>query len=256
VRETTAILKDTIGKVGGAIEDARGPVKQIGQLAQRLNQGEGSLGKLLQDTHMYDDIKSTASYARGCIERVSKVAAVFDGHLEVLPNSYSDRKKTNVKLYFESRLFPCTNFFGLVGLAYSHQGFARRKELLLDNGCRSFKFGKSDAIRLNLQAGIWYAPVGVRVGLYEGTAAVGVDVCMPRIACFQWLSSFDAYDFKGHNRFNNDTRPHLKWLNRFFIGDNFYLTLGADDFISRRNKSVLVGLGAFFSTCDLWSRRC
>lgn len=255
VQETTQVLKDAISRVSGAIDDAKKPIAHFGALAEKVSKGEGSFGKLLHDPTVYEDIKSTASYAQSCIERVRKVAAVFDGHLEVLPHSYCDRKKTNVKLYFEPRFFPCTNFFGLIGFAYSHQGFARREELLLDNGCRSFKFGKSDAIRLNLQGGVWYAPVGVRVGLYEGTASVGVDVCMPRFACFQWLTSFDAYDFKGHNRFNNDTRPHLKWLNRFFVGDNFYITLGADDFISKHNKSAIVGVGGFFSTCDLWTRR-
>lgn len=255
VSATTDILKDAVSKVSEAIGEARVPVAHLGELAQKINKGEGSLGKMLQDTKVYEDIKCSAEYARGCIDRVRNVAVVLDSHMEVLPNSYCDRKKTNVKWYFDARLFPCTNFFGLIGLAYSHQGYARRNEACFDGKSQTFKIGKSDAFRLNLQAGAWYAPVGVRAGLIEGTAGVAVDVCMPRFRGFQWLSTFEAFDFRGHNRFNNDRNPHLKWLNRLFVGNNFYLTVGADDFISKHNKSAIVGVGAFFSSCDLWGRR-
>lgn len=251
IQSTAELLKNAVSGVSGAIEEARIPVQQLGALAQKINKGEGSLGELLLDTKTYEDVKSTAEYARGCVERVRKMAIVLDSHLEVLPNSYDHAKKTNVKWYFDARLFPCTQFFGLVGLVYSHWGFAHKKTALFDDTCRNFKFGKSDAFRLNAQAGVWIAPVAVRAGLIEGTAGVGVDVCMPT-RHFSWLSTFEAFDFKGHNRLNNDRRPHLKWLNRFFVGSNFYVTLGADDFISKHNKSALVGVGAYFSSCDFW----
>ncbi len=258
-------LQATIGSVRQAadginkmIESADVPVKHIGELAQKVNEGQGSLGQLLADKDMYEDIKSTADFAKGCIERARHAAFMVDSHFEILPHSFHDRSKkhdhhkTDVKWYFDARFYPCPELFGQVGFAYSHRGFARHIKARCNDTLFSCIKDKEDSFRLNLQLGTWFYPgFGVRAGIFEGTAGVGLDVHLP-FERVHWLTTFEAFDFRGHNRFRLDRRPHLKWMNRLFFNSYLYLTFGADDFISRCNRTGFVGAGALFSTCDLW----
>lgn len=255
----TTSLEQSIGSIKQAADGvnriigvADVPVKHIGEFAQKLNTGQGSLGKLLSDESMYDDIKSTAQYAKNCIQRVGGLAFAVDSHFEILPRSRGERERTNIKWYFDARFYPCRELFAQLGLVYSHQGFARRVSALCNDKYLSCIEGKRDAFRLNLQLGTWFHKgLGLRAGIFEGTAGLAADVCLP-FERVRWLTTFEAFDFKGHNRFDRDCRPHLKWINRVFFNPYLYLNFGADDFISRCNKSGFIGVGAFFSTSDLW----
>jgi len=214
--------------------------------------------KFLHDEQLYEDIKTTSEYARSCVERMRGFCVGLDSHLEVLPSSFGkkwDHRKTDVKWYFDLYLASCGGLFTKLGLAYSHKGFARRRGCVDNDDKRSSIYGHRDDLRLNLQVGKYCHPYGAfRVGIFEGTAGIGVDWWLTYNR-FKWLTTFEAFDYRGHNRFVCDRRPHLKWINRVFFTNNVYLTFGADDFISRCNKSGFIGIGTYFSVPDLFGCR-
>ncbi len=252
VNQTLDAFKDVALHVHQALDKAQEPVAQIGDLVQKVKEGQGSLGKLLHDTQVYEDVKSTAQFARNCLRCARGCALGLDTHFEVLPQRC---RGTNVKGYFDVWLYPCSDLFCLVGPVYSHHGFAKKKYERVDGRCKTIKEEKSDSFTLNLQVGArlpfnWQ----VRAGLFQGTAGFGFDWCLP-LDCVRWISSFEAFDFKGHTRFDSDCRPYLKWINRLYFTNGFYLTFGANDFISKRSTTGFIGLGATFSTCDIWPCR-
>lgn len=251
VRSLIQTVNEHLGgeDVGTTIKTVKEVVSQAGETFAKVKQREGSLGKLLADDTLYHDIKTTSDYARSCLDRIKGCSITFDSHLEVLPHHH-----TNVKWYFDTHLSPCSPVFGLIGVAYSRDGFARRFRARLNNHIICGAKERSDSLRLNLQVGGSLGRFSLRVGLIEGTAGVGVDFWLAR-DCFKWLSTFEAYDFKGRNRFERDCKAHLKWLNRFFI-NSWYISVGADDFISRCNRSAFVGVGALFSTSDFFCGGC
>ena len=274
---TAQALKNAALDVSRTLESAQEPLKHVGDLAQKIQQGQGSLGKILNDTQVYDDVKYTAQLAKGCLERIQGCAAAIDTHLEILPQ----RQRTDIKGYFDIWLYPHPRYFCLVGPVYSRLGFARHARECFastssgcgDSHCSSLasadtliKRGKAhgldfleqkrDNFRLNLQVGAllpWQ--FAVRGGLFQGTAGVGIDWMLP-FDCVRWVSTFEAFDFGGNTRFDShDHRPYLKWINRLFFSNNAYLAFGANDFISKRYKSGFIGVGVFFSTGDLWPCR-
>ena len=65
-----------------------------------------------------------------------------------------------------------------------------------------------------------------------------------------WITTFEAFDLRGVNRIN-DTRPHLKWLNRAFFMKNIYTTFGIDDIVSKTQFNPFIGGGFRFGDDDL-----
>ena len=236
-------VASTINTVTQTLAEVKAPIERI---TKQIGGGKGSLGKLLTDDTLYQDIKSTSDYARGCIERIRGCSVDLDSYLEILPHHH-----TNVKWHFDASISPCAPFYGLIGLTYSRDGFSRSFQTRCGDTLFCCTKEKRDALRLNLQVGGFYNRFRARVGLIEGTAGVGIDFWIAR-NCFQWLTTFEAYDFKGNNRFDRDCRAHLKWLNKLYFNSSVYLTAGADDFISKCQRSAFVGLGAHFSTGDLF----
>ena len=55
---------------------------------------------------------------------------------------------------------------------------------------------------------------------------------------------------KGIKRIN-DTRPHLKWLNKVYFMKNMYTCFGVDDIMSRSSASPFFGAGLRFNDHDL-----
>ena len=87
--------------------------------------------------------------------------------------------------------------------------------------------------------------------MIEGFVGMGADVDIPfKTDKFRWVTSFEAFDFRGWNR-KHDKRPHLKWLNRMFLMRNVYFTFGADDFVSKHNANAFVGVGLRFGDDDV-----
>ena len=275
LQQAASAMQETLAKAGGQ-------VTHIGELAEKIKGGEGSLGKLINDPRIYEDVKYTSDFAQQCVRRVRGYGLALDTHLEVLPQHCS---RTNVKGYFDVWLYPCADVFCLLGPVYSHRGFAKRIEECCNGQWKKYAQEKRDSFRLNLQVGAKLpAQLQIRAGLFQGTAGFGIDWCLP-FDCVQWISTFEAFDFRGHTRLddghrdaghcegkhsgearcnathcntrqcNTDCRPYLKWLNRLYFTDYAYLVFGANDFISKRSRSGFIGVGATFSTCDIWPCR-
>ena len=246
--ETAQSLRDAAVKAQEILDIAQEPVKQIGSVAQKIQRGESSLGKFLSDTSTFDDLSYSAQTARTCLQRIRRCAAGIDTHLEILPVKH----ETNVKGYFDIWLAPHPNLFCIIGPVYSRLGFAKRTKELCSSDCVGHIGLKRDNFRLNLQLGACLPyRLFLRAGLFQGTAGFGIDLWLP-FDRWRWVTSFEAFDFGGHTRFDCDRRPYLKWINRLYFSQYGYLAFGANDFISKRFKSGFIGFGASFSTCDWW----
>ena len=93
--------------------------------------------------------------------------------------------------------------------------------------------------------------------MMDGFAGAAIDYQFPfKNDNVRWVTTFEGFDFRGFNRrgpdkFHQDKRPHLKWLNRMFLMRNIYFTFGADDFVSKQNANAFVGVGMRFGDDDV-----
>ncbi len=247
IKKTTTHFDERIKRTDATLKDGA-------EVVRKLNQGQGVIGKLINEDEMYRDLKCSVKSVCNSLNRISQWSFAVDSYVEPLIG-LDCPTKPRIKGYFDLYFYPIPSAFILGGVALSDKGFAK-KTITTTIDCKTGKSKtslkeKRTSVGVNFQVGkVFNDSFAVRLGLFESSVGFGIDWRIP-LSQWQWITTFEAFDFRGNRRIGTDTRPHLKWLNRLFITPSLYLTFGAEDFISKHNKSGFVGAGVYFNDCDL-----
>lgn len=253
--------------------------KSLSSITKKVDDGEGLLGKLIHDEQVFDDIKVVSQTLREAAELGNQLELVLDSRFESMYRPAEFYELEDSKGYFDIRLHTAEDKFYLIQIIGSQKGNINRTKTFTEYKAErqgSFlperdlvnlgkdSFGGVSTIPLvteqqtvtrnstkyGFQFGKIFNDIAVRFGIFESSVGFGIDYEIPfKSDKFRWVTTFEAYDFHGQDRFL-DIRPHLKWLNRVFILRNLYLSFGADDFISRRNANAFYGGGIRFNDDD------
>jgi len=274
--ETIATVFDRdFNRVATEIEGGLAPIREA---AQKINEGKGILGQMINDDETFQDLRSVIGGVKNYFDKVDKMKVIFDIHTETMSNPIEGRAQTyESKSYANLRVHTAEDYFYMVGLVASRNGQVKRfdetrtwfddschelvpEELHLDDWqklwfakYRRYKTRDLDKLLFNVQFGKIFGNMAFRFGLFDSTGGVGFDLDIPfGVADLRWVTTFEAFDFNGINRYSEqDYRPHLKWLNRMFFTRNIYFTFGADDFVSLENKNAFFGVGIRFVDDDI-----
>ncbi len=302
VETTTSALED-------AAAQARDGLRSVSSVAEKIDEGKGLLGKLVNEDETYRDIKVAVSGFKNYVSKLDRMQITFDTHFETMHRPAENYRYEDSKGYFDVRIHPNEEHFYVVQIASSEKGFAYRTDrqltytnddlqyidtaklnnpiavnptapitpderprLLSDseyantlpfddqlktNYRREELRFERNGVRIGLQFGKIFGDMALRVGMIDGFAGMGADYEFPfKTDKFRWVTTFEGFDFRGFNRrgpnkFHQDKRPHLKWLNRMFLMRNIYFTFGADDFVSKQNANAFVGVGLRFGDDDV-----
>ena len=280
--------------VGDAAAEARDGLHTLGSVATKIDEGQGLVGKLINEDEVYRDLKVAADGIRKYISKLDRLQIVIDAHSESMITPAENYFWEDNKGYFEAKVFPQEDYFLLLQYIQSEKGFLTRTEKIKNysyrpgcfaEDCQDFeertgqywdpvyvdelKMGAGwrlldtagvreekikflrDKGRFGVQFGKIFGDFALRAGIIDGFVGAGVDLDVPfRTDMFRWVSTFEIFDINGRNRIE-DRRPHTKWLNKMYFMRNLYFTFGADDFISKHNKSLFYGVGFRFGDDDL-----
>lgn len=260
---------------------ARDGLRNVSSVAEKIDEGKGVLGKLVNEDETYQDLKVAVQGFKNYVTKLDRIQFVFDTHFEGFYRRAENYHLENAKGYFDVRIHPNEDHFYLVQIATNEKGYAYRdkmeidyvnargevvdpldltvdpdrgQQLNIDPGDLLFERKtnyKRNTIKFGLQFGKIYKNIAFRFGLFEGSAGAGVDIDIPfGTDQFRWVTTLEFFDLHGWNRCD-DNRPHIKWINRMFVLNSIYVTAGADDFASKRNASAFFGLGARFGDDDV-----
>lgn len=268
-------IESTADSISDASSQARDGLRNISSVAQKIDEGKGLLGKLINEDETYQDLKVAIQGFKNYLAKIDRMQFVFDSHFEGMIRQAENYEWEDTKSYFDIRIFPNEDHFYMVQLANSEKGWAYRKktrydyqdlcgdpvdtnELCLPDWARLFlvyEQNKQEYVRytfkLGLQFGKVFNRVALRFGLFEGSGGVGCDVDVPLMNdSIRWVTTFELFDMIGWNR-RLDRRPHAKWLNKMYILRNVYFVFGMDDFISKFNASGFFGGGIRFGDDDV-----
>lgn len=117
--ETTESLSNTA-------QEARETFENLSSVTQKIDDGRGLLGKLINEEEMYKDIKSTVSGIKNYLGKFESLGVIIDSHSESLQRPVDDFKYTDTKGYLNVRIHSNDNFFYQGQIASSEKGFVSR----------------------------------------------------------------------------------------------------------------------------------
>lgn len=232
---------DTINKVTSEIgPDIKQTVASVGSITKKIDNGEGTLGKMLNDDSLHRNINKTVTGINNYLEKTESFHTFIGYRGEFL----FDARDT--KSYFTLRIQPKTDKYYLLEVVDDPRGKRSEETRDITVGgvtTTTVETKTTEALKFSAQIAKRFKDVVVRGGIIESTGGAGVDY----YAFSDRLKlSLDAFDFgqKGN--------PHLKAGGTLFINKFFYLTAGYDDFVSKVGlASAYLGVGLQFDDEDL-----
>ncbi|NBV40477.1 MCE family protein [bacterium] len=276
-------LNITADTVAAAAQEAQEGMQSLSAVAEKIDDGRGFIGKLINNDEMYYDIQQAVAGMKSYLTKFDNIGIILDAHFESMYTPVDNYRWADSKGYFNFRIHTADDYFYLAQVVQSQRGFISKKyqyndyydenqnlisytEYVADssptdaNAVRNrFTFAPERLVRerintaFGLQFGKIYNDLALRIGLFEGSFGFGVDYFLPIPSeNFAWIMCFEGFDFNGSHRFDlTDRRPHLKWYNKMFLFNNIYFTVGADDFASKTSANGFWGMGLRFGDDDI-----
>ncbi len=233
-------LLSELKRLGPILEKADASMADFRTIMSDLKSGKGTIGKLLRDEDIIDQVSETLSGVNKIVNKVNSVQtelALYSGI-----NSDSGNVSTlNLDIY------PAPERYYRIGMLTSEIGVASEKEISETvNGVTTTSTRKEsmkNSYRFNAQIGRKIQAWGFRAGMIESTGGVGVDYFFRKQGSILSLEMFDYRKELGLN---------LRLLLELHMWNVFYSRMSAEDLISKTgDRSFTVGVGLRFNDEDL-----
>jgi len=212
----------------------------VSSIARKIDEGEGTLGKLVNDKTLHENINKTVAGINSYIDRTESFHTFIGYRGEYL----FDARDT--KSYLSLRIQPKSDKYYLLEIVDDPRGkrSVERRTITTDGVVSNTEEVKTtEQIKFSAQIAKRLKNLVVRGGIIESTGGAGADYYMFSDRLKWTLEAFDL---------GADGNPHLKAGASWNFGKFFFLTAGYDDFISNVGlRSAYIGLGLQFQDEDL-----
>lgn len=254
--ENKGRIERILANFDSSMEEVKGATKNINLIAAKVENGEGTLGRLINEDDTLNEVEGALKDIRKVLAPVTKMEVKVDTHAFVRQD---DTSQTFFNLIFKTR----PDAYYLVGFTDVSErvrdtttetidgddsdGTVRSKETIVDE--KSLKF--------NLQIAKRWGPFAARLGLFETSGGIAGDLYLFRD---RLRVSFEAYDFADKD---SEIRKgaHLKAYANILFFDHIYAMVGVDDPTRidsatgkvRSDLNYFFGAGLSFTDQDLKS---
>ena len=244
------LIADELAASRGAMQDVRDITSNVNQITEKVAKGEGTVGKLLTDEKLYEDIVKVSDKLTDYADTLLGMKVYVDAHSNymVFNNAF--------KTYFDITLQPRKDRFYLLGVVDDPRGNVSHTTTThvtdVDGTTYIVEDDKTvvtDKLKFNLQIGRIFGPVALRGGIFQNKAGFGIDY-IP----WKYVSlSAEIFDLGSGGapqlRVQGLARPLLWTIEPFSW---LYLTAGGEDLINGE-RDLYFGLGLRFDDDDLKS---
>ena len=256
--ETLAMLEKSLKTISDELAAARGAGESMKNIAENVEtitgkvaNGEGTVGKLLTDEQLYNDITKVSGKLTDYVDTMLGMQVYVDTHSNYLVRSNS------FKTFFDITIQPRPDRFYLLGVVDDPRGRVSESTTTYDMGItgdnpQSFvvtekKTVVDDKLKFNLQIGRVFGPVALRGGIFQNKAGLGIDYNP-----WNFLSvTAEVFDF------SSKAAPNLRLqaLGRPFVWTIepfswIYLTAGGEALINSY-RDFYFGIGVRFNDNDI-----
>jgi phospholipid/cholesterol/gamma-HCH transport system substrate-binding protein len=235
-------LEETIDTINRITEEVGPKIGEtattIGNVAKKLDEGEGTLGKLINDPTVHENLSQTLEGVNEYLDR-TEAFRFFIGYRGEYLHDPED-----LKSYYSLKIQPREDKYYLLEVVDDPRG-DRETEIITDSSTGTTRevTTTTDDLKFSIQIAKRFWDFTLRGGLIENTGGAGVDY---NLLDDRLVLTLEAFDFE------KERNPHLKAGATFHLNKYFFLTAGYDDFISRVGlDSAYFGLGFQLEDDDL-----
>lgn len=240
LNKATKELKEMLEENKPAVKST---VESLDRITKQIDQGEGTLGKLVKDERLYENINKAA-------EGVDKTFGAID-RFRTFVTFQADylSKMEDGKGYFYLTLQPRPDRYYILGVVGDPLGRVKTTETVktVDGiTTREKKEKTQQEIEFTAQYAMRYKDVALRLGLTENTFGAGGDYFFHND---RGRVTLDAWDFS--NDEEHSKNPHIKAGVDYFIFKTVFVSAGIDNILNSKWRGGYAGLGLRLEDQDL-----
>lgn len=238
VGENRENLKVTMENIKEASKSAEMALASIENATRKIDRGEGTIGKLVNDDGVYNNIDSAAKGISDYTSRIERMKTIVSFRSEyLLPEA---------KSYVTLELKPRMDQYYILGINTDPFSDYRRTETTTTPGTTTVTETYEDKFKFSVEFAKRWGNLALRLGLIESTGGAGADFYAfdDRIKF-----SVDSWNFSSKEPDNN--KAHVKATVSVGIGSTLFMNAGYDNALNSKRASGFVGVGLRFDDNDL-----
>jgi hypothetical protein len=249
-------MNKNAGEIKGILAKANRSMEQLESITRKIDQGQGTLGRLINDDRIATKTEGILDDAASITSRLARLQLHLDLRSEFLV------RQNSAKSYFGIRLLPSSDMYYMVELIDDPRGSAEvtqvcSTDMSLPEETRCDANHKIDKIKIknkfkySVELAKRFYFITLRLGIIQNSGGVGMD--------WHFFNDdlefrFDIFQF-GTNEYNVSSKPRLKaWVvyRPSWLANHIYLTAGVDDpFNGLAMFDYFFGAGFSFNDQDL-----
>jgi phospholipid/cholesterol/gamma-HCH transport system substrate-binding protein len=202
-------VKRNMKKVEDLLEEIGKAVDRLNESLEKVRKSEGSLGKLVNEPALYDEVEGAVADVRKVVGSVSSIRAGVELRGDYYGSSDLAKGSLGLGLLSGDKLF-------LAGVAHDPW---------------------RDRFVYSLQGGLRWGGLAPRAGIIESEFGAGVDYYAFKDRLALGVEGFDL---------NRKPGPRFRLYGKYYPGKNVFLVAGVDDFTLASGREVFFGLGVGF----------
>ena len=237
-QEPTALVSD-LKKLGPILDDLKAITADFRLLANNVKNGKGSIGQILVQDEIADQVRTTLASVNKVVNRMDTVRtqiSVFNGFHS------TEKAVTEASL----RLYASPERYYEAGVKTAAEGRSVKKRIVTDiNGVRTVENREvidRDTFRFNLILGRMISNFELRGGIIESTGGLALDYHLRPLGTKFSLEAFDYRDKIG---------PQLRLASEVHLWNVLYGRMGLEDLIVEKGSSFSLTAGLKFNDEDL-----
>lgn len=236
-------LMGDLSKIGPILDKADVAVSDLQIIIADLKDGKGTVGKLLRDDAVVDQVSQTLSSVNRLVSRINNIEADIG-----LSTGANTRNGTDTR--FDLDIYPAPERFFRLGIVTNEFGPESESETesytRTDGGpvvVKNVRKVDKDDFKFNFQIGRRIQRFGLRAGIIESTGGVGLDYYLPDWGIRTGVELFD---------YQKEAGPNLRLMTEFKLWNVLFARVAGEDLVSKsKNQSATISLGLRFSDQDL-----
>jgi phospholipid/cholesterol/gamma-HCH transport system substrate-binding protein len=237
-RELRGLIEENKPAVKQSVENLKTFSQSADKIAQKIEKGEGTLGKLLKDEKLYASLSEAAGGISKTFSTVDRLRTYMDFRTEYLTRG------GDWKGYFNLTLQPRDDRYYLLGVVTDPAGSGEVTDTIV-NGVKTTEEKIKRKLEFTAQFAKRIDDFALRVGMTENTFGFGADYLFFNDKA---KASFDMWDFSASEAMAD--RAHMKVGLEYRVFKHIFITSGIDNLLNNSRRGVYVGGGLKFEDED------